>query len=120
MHHGTCDSNTFDNRDNRAQNITLRGAVRSNALHSQGGAHAKRPWNLKVQSAEGSCSGQGARPSGRGRAPDDDVAAGVAPLRRLEHGVERAAECGGGALRGQLVGREGKHERGACSRRGIV
>ena len=71
-----------------------------------------------VQGAERGA--QGARQSGRRRAPDDDVAAGVAPLRRLKHGVERAAEGGGGALRGQLVRREGEHERGACSRRGIV
>ena len=41
-------------------------------------------------------------------------------MRRLKHGAERAAEGGGGALRGQLVGREGEHERGVCSRRGIV
>ena len=74
----------------------------------------------RARSAERKALSQGARQSGRGRAPDDDVAAGVAPLRRLKHGVERAAECGGGALRGQLVGREGEHERGACSRRGIV
>ena len=74
----------------------------------------------RARSAERKALSQGARQSGRGRAPDDDVAAGVAPLRRLKHGAERAAEGGGGALRGQLVGREGEHERGVCSRRGIV
>ena len=84
------------------------------------GARARSGAVEFVQSAEGSFPSQGARPSDRGRAPDDDVAAGVAPLRRLKHGVERAAEGGGGALRGQLVGREGEHERGARSRRGIV
>ena len=73
-----------------------------------------------VQGAERKALSQGARQSGCGRAADDDVAAGVAPLRRLKHGVERAAEGGGGALREQLVGREGAHERGARSRRGIV
>ena len=30
-----------------AQNKVFRGAVRSNALHSQGGARAKRPWNFE-------------------------------------------------------------------------